>query len=109
MIIAWRIQSIVMLGRAYPHLPCDVVFDDLEWCIAFVIRHHRLPTVPPSLADMIATIASFGGYLARKSDPLPGPKAVDWQLQSLLVQHGYAPIQHVFRACSSLPCPKRLP
>jgi len=31
MIIAWRIQSIVMLGRAYPDLPCDVVFDDLEW------------------------------------------------------------------------------
>src|SRR3954470_11024738 len=48
MIIAWRIQSIVMLGRAYPDLPCDVVFDDLEWRTAFVIRHHRPPTVPPS-------------------------------------------------------------
>src|SRR4051794_7144875 len=48
MIIAWRIQSIVMLGRAYPDLPCDVVFDDLEWRTAFVIRHHRPPTAPPS-------------------------------------------------------------
>src|SRR4051794_11116537 len=47
MIIAWRIQSIVMLGRAYPDLPCDVVFDDLEWRTAFVIRHHRPPTTPP--------------------------------------------------------------
>jgi hypothetical protein len=83
MIIAWRIQSIVMLGRAYPDLPCDVVFDDLEWRTAFVIRHHRPPTVPPSLADMITIIASFGGYLARKSDPPPGPKAIWIGLQRL--------------------------
>src|SRR3954463_5296203 len=83
MIIAWRIQSIVMLGRAYPDLPCDVVFDDLEWRTAFVIRHHRPPTAPPSLADMIIIIASFGGYLARKSDPPPGPKAIWIGLQRL--------------------------
>jgi Transposase Tn5 dimerisation domain len=83
MIIAWRIQSIVMLGRAYPDLPCDVVFDDLEWRTAFVIRHHRPPTTPPSLADMITIIASFGGYLARKSDPPPGPKAIWIGLQRL--------------------------
>ena len=81
MIIAWRIQSIVMLGRAYPDLPCDVVFDDLEWRTAFVIRHHRPPTVPPSLADMIIIIASFGGYLAR--NPPPGPKAIWIGLQRL--------------------------
>jgi hypothetical protein len=83
MIIAWRIQSIVMLGRAYPDLPCDVVFDDLEWRTAFVIRHHRPPTTPPRLADMITIIASFGGYLARKSDPPPGPKAIWIGLQRL--------------------------
>ena len=81
MIIAWRIQSIVMLGRAYPDLPCDVVFDDLEWRTAFVIRHHRPPTAPPSLADMIIIIASFGGYLAR--NPPPGPKAIWIGLQRL--------------------------
>ena len=79
MIIAWRIQSIVMLGRAYPDLPCDVVFDDLEWRTAFVIRHHRPPTVPPSLADMIIIIASFGGYLARN----PPPEAIWIELQRL--------------------------
>jgi hypothetical protein len=62
MIIAWRIQSIVMLERSYPDLLCDVVFDDLEWRTAFLIRHHRSPTAPPSLADMITIIASFGGY-----------------------------------------------
>src|SRR4051794_11907946 len=44
MIIAWRIQSLVMLGRSDPDLPCDVVFDDLEWRTAFLIRHHRPPT-----------------------------------------------------------------
>ena len=74
MIIAWRIQSIVMLGRAYPDLPCDVVFDDLEWRTAFVIRHHRPPTTPPRLADMITIIASFGGYLARNPIRLPAPR-----------------------------------
>src|SRR3954454_10035354 len=54
MIIAWRIQSIVMLGRACPDLPCDVVFDDLEWRTACVIRYRRPPTTPPRCADMSA-------------------------------------------------------
>src|SRR3954463_10078616 len=49
----------------------------------FVIRHHRPPPKPPRLADIIAIIASFGGYLARKSDPPPGPKAIWIGLQRL--------------------------
>jgi hypothetical protein len=32
---------------------------------------------------MIIIIASFGGYLARKSDPPPGPKAIWIGLQRL--------------------------
>lgn len=84
MIIAWRIQHITMLGRSCPDLPCSVLFDETEWQTAFVMAHHqRPPTTPPRLAEIITAIASFGGYLARKSDPPPGPKAIWIGLQRL--------------------------
>ena len=76
MIIAWRIPKTWSCLTAYPDLPCNVVFDDLEWRTAFVIRHHRPPTTPPRLADMIAVVVSSAAILARKSDPPPGPKAI---------------------------------
>jgi len=49
--------------------------------IAF--RSCEIPTVPPSLAEIITIITSFGGCLARKSDPPPGPKAIWIGLQRL--------------------------
>lgn len=31
LIIAWRIHTITMMGRAYPEAPCEVVFEPPEW------------------------------------------------------------------------------
>ena len=84
MIVAWRIQYLVMLGRECPDLPCDIAFDDDEWKTAYaVVKNQPPPKKPPSLKMMISLVASLGGYLGRKGDGEPGPKALWVGLQRL--------------------------
>jgi hypothetical protein len=84
MIVAWRVQYLMMLGRECPDLPCDVAFDEDEWKTAYaVVKNQRPPKKPPSLKTMVAMVASLGGYLGRKGDGEPGPKAVWVGLQRL--------------------------
>ncbi len=82
LIIAWRILHWVTWGRDCPNLPCDVVFDPKEWQAAWIVAHRRPP--PPTagntatLGQMVRLIAGFGGFLGRKHDAHPGPKAL-WE------------------------------
>jgi hypothetical protein len=77
MIIAWRILFLTTLGRVCPELPCDAVFDGEEWKAAYIVSKRKPPPDhPPRLNEMIRTIASFGGFLGRKSDGDPGPKSI---------------------------------
>jgi catechol 2,3-dioxygenase-like lactoylglutathione lyase family enzyme len=78
-IIAWRILHVVTLGQECPNLPCDVVFDTEEWQAAWIVaRRTKPPEEPPLLGDMVRLIARFGGFLGRKCDGSPGPKAI-WE------------------------------
>ena len=79
LIIAWRILHLVTWGRDCPELPCEVVFDPEEWQAAWIVAYRRPPPdTPPTLNMMVRLIAGFGGFLGRKSDGHPGPKAI-WQ------------------------------
>jgi hypothetical protein len=79
LIIAWRVLHVVTLGRDCPDLPCDVVFDTEEWQAAWLITHRAPPpAMPPKLGVMVRLIAGFGGFLNRKRDGHPGPKAI-WE------------------------------
>lgn len=79
LIIAWRILYLVTWGRECPDLPCEVVFTPEEWQAAWIVSHRRPPPdTPPTLGIMVRLIARFGGFLVRKSDGHPGPKAI-WQ------------------------------
>ena len=79
LIIAWRILHRVTWGRDCPNLPCDVVFDPEEWQAAWIVAHrHPPPATPPPLGQMVRLIAGFGGFLGRKQDGHPGPKAI-WE------------------------------
>ena len=85
MIVAWHILYVTMLGRTVPDLPCDVVFSEIEWHTAYSIANKKKPPKTPiSLAELILIIAKFGGYLARKNDPPPGPKAMWVGMQTLM-------------------------
>jgi hypothetical protein len=77
--IAWRILHLVTLGRECPGLPCEVAFSAEEWRAAWVVAKRRPPPdAPPPLGEMILIVARFGGFLGRKSDGHPGPKAL-WE------------------------------
>lgn len=76
-IATWRILYVMMLGRNCPDLPCNVVFDDEEWQAVYVVSYKTPPPKKvPTLKEMIVLIASYGGYLNRTNDPLPGPTAM---------------------------------
>jgi hypothetical protein len=79
LIIAWRILHLVTWGRDCPKLPCDVVFDPEEWQAAWIVAYRtKPPETPPLLGQMVRLIAGFGGFLGRKHDGHPGPKAI-WE------------------------------
>jgi hypothetical protein len=79
LIIAWRILHLVTWGRECPSLPCEVVFALEEWQAAWIVAHRSSPpATPPKLGEMVRLIAGFGGFLGRKSDGHPGPKAI-WE------------------------------
>lgn len=79
LMIAWRILHLVTWGRDCPNLPCEVVFDPEEWQAARIVAHRaQPPATPPPLGQMVRLIAGFGGFLGRKSDGHPGPKAI-WE------------------------------
>lgn len=74
MIVAWRILYLALLARECPEIPCNIVFSDEEWQIVYMMKFkQKLPKEPPSLNVMLKLIASFGGYLNRKSAKEPGP------------------------------------
>ena len=79
LIIAWRILHLVTWGRECPDLSCEVVFDPEAWQAAWIVAHReKPPNTPPPLGHMTRLVASFGGFLGRKGDGHPGPKAI-WE------------------------------
>lgn len=78
-IIAWRIQLMTLLGREVPDLPCTVFFDEWEVKVLEALEKEkgkRGMKPPFTLGVAIILVAKKGGYLARRSDPPPGPKCI---------------------------------
>ena len=88
-VLAWRIQLLVLLGRQVPELPCDIFFDNWEVKVLEALRQQRIPAkggkrgkgakekLPALLlGEAITQVAKLGGYLARGSDPPPGAECL---------------------------------
>jgi hypothetical protein len=85
LIVAWRILALVTLGQKCPALSCEVVFAPEEWQAAWIVaRRERPPSPPPTLGEMTRIVAGFGGFLGRKGDGHPGPKALWAGMQMLM-------------------------
>lgn len=76
MVIAWRINRLMRLGRTLPDLPADVMFDTDEWQAAFILNKKPLPKQVPELNSVIRLIAQRGGFLGRKHDGEPGARTL---------------------------------
>ena len=75
-VLAWRIQLVTLLRREAPDLPCTVFFDEWEAEVLEVVEEKRRKGKlerPLTLAEATTMVARLGGYLARPSDPPPGP------------------------------------
>ncbi len=84
LIVAWRVLHLLMWGRAEPGACCTAVLTAAEWQSVHVLAHGPgLPAEPPTLGEMVVLIAKLGGYLGRKADGPPGPKALWIGLQRM--------------------------
>ena len=88
MVIGWRIQLMVQLGREVPDLPGDLLFSDGELrVLATFARSRKLPP-PARLGDAVGLVARLGGWLGRKRDP-PGAQLM-WHGYTQLVAMAFA-------------------
>ena len=94
-VLAWRIQLLVLLGREVPELPCDIFFDNWEVKVLEAVQQQKSPDQagkrgkgsqakrPLPLGEAVILVAQLGGYLARGSDPPPGAECL-WKGMSRL-------------------------
>ena len=88
MVIGWRIQLMVQLGREAPELPGDLLFSDGELrVLATFARSRKLPP-PTRLGDAVGLTARLGGWLGRQRDP-PGAQLM-WHGYTQLVAMAFA-------------------
>ena len=80
MVVAWRIQLMVQLGRETPDLPGELLFSDSELRVLATFARSRNLPAPTRLGDAVGLVARLGGWLGYKRAP-PGAQ---------LMWHGYA-------------------
>lgn len=78
LIVAWRVNFLLHMGRINPNISCEVYFERSEWKAGTMAatRNREPPSEPPSMGIMMGYIGKLGGHLGRKSDPNPGVKAM---------------------------------
>jgi hypothetical protein len=95
LIIAWRIHTMTMMGRAYPDASCEVIFAPREWQTIYMMQYQSPPPdQPPSLRETVRALAQLGGFLARTGDGEPGIKSI-WQGYQRLHDFLYAIETHL--------------
>ena len=83
LMVAWRIHYLMRLGRDYPDLNCEMVFDTDEWKAAYLLAKKKPPDVPPTLNEVMRMVAAAGGFMGRKGDGQPGAQAIWSGMQAL--------------------------
>jgi hypothetical protein len=94
MIVAWRTLFACRLGREFPDMTCEAIFEPAEWKAAYrVVKRVEPPVQPPRLKEMIRIVAQLGGYVYRKRPDEPGPHTVGRGMQRL---HDFALCWNLF-------------
>lgn len=74
-VTAWRIHYMTHMSRGEKGKDsCTELLFDHEWKALYIKIHktHELPTVPPTIDEVMRWIARLGGFLNRKNDKEPG-------------------------------------
>ncbi|HEX9869767.1 MAG TPA: IS4 family transposase [Candidatus Tectomicrobia bacterium] len=77
-VMAWRVFSAVMLARAAPELPCDVLLALEAWQALYCAIHHcpTPPDCPPTLGEAVRWLAQLGGFVGRRRRDQPGAETL---------------------------------
>jgi hypothetical protein len=76
-IMSWRIHWMTMLSREADKMPVKIAFDPLEISILDKIVPRKNAEIKTSTVQhYLHKVARLGGYLARASDPPPGPLVI---------------------------------
>ncbi len=81
-IIAWKLLQIVHFARVNPQDKASALLTSAECDVLYAITHDTMETGKSFNAKKaVRWLAQLGGYLARRSDPKPGPTHVwrGWQ------------------------------
>ena len=82
LIVAWRTLYVCRLGREFPEISCEAIFEPAEWKSVYrIVRDEPPPEQPPTLKAMVRMVAQLGGYVNRKRDDDPGPQTLWLGLQ----------------------------
>ena len=85
LVIAWRINRLMRLGRSLPELPAELLFERDEWQAAYILNKKPVPKKTPDLNSVVRLIARLGGFLCRKGDGEPGAKTLWLGLRDVAV------------------------
>ena len=88
MVIGWRIQLMVQLGREVPELPGELLFSDRELRVLATFARSRSLPPPTRLGDAVGLVGRLGGWLGRTCDP-PGAQLL-WHGYTQLVAMAFA-------------------
>lgn len=76
LIVAWRILFVCRMGRDFPDLDCEAVFEPSEWkAVWMAVQQKKPPRKAPRLAEMVHMVASLGGYVERRNSE-PGVQTI---------------------------------
>ena len=88
MVVGWRIQLMVQLGREVPELPGELLFSDGELRVLATFARSRTLPPPTRLGDAVGLVGRLGGWLGRTRDP-PGAQLM-WHGYTQLVAMAFA-------------------
>jgi hypothetical protein len=84
-IIAWRVLYLTYLNRECPDLPCDAVFNAIEWQPVWqIVKKQPPPKQTPRLGAFMKLLAELGGYNNRPKEAPPGPQVIWTGLRRML-------------------------
>lgn len=77
MIVAWRINRLMRLGRHCPDMEASLVFEADEIRAAYAMNRKELPKDKvPTINEVVRLVAMAGGFIGRKADADPGAKTL---------------------------------
>ena len=84
LVISWRTMFVMRMGREFPDLSCEAVFEVSEGkSVCQITQKKPPPKTPPTLREMVRMVGQLGGFVNRSIDAMPGVETIWKGLQRM--------------------------